>query len=167
MIQNTNLSDAQLKIADYLKTDANIKSFCNEQFNKEVKVYAMDMLRKRIPTAKDAPYIVVFDFAKLEGLHVEFARYTATIVVGVSGDSNKSLATTESGVLFDDTADVCGNFMTLVQQELNVYKNKSRPLARCETSGPGPIEADGSHFAGFLKVQWRIYPTLGGFTEDF
>jgi hypothetical protein len=167
MIQNTDIADAQLRIADYLLTDTNIIDFCNTQFGKAPTVYAMDMRRKFIPTVKDCPYIVVYNFKKLEGMHVDFARYTATIVIGVSGDSNKELAKDDKGVIFDDTSDVCAKFMTLVQGVLNNYNDKTRPLSRCESNGPGPVETDGSHWVGFLNVQWRIFQTLGTNTEEF
>ncbi len=166
MLQNIDISDAQLTVGDYLAADSNIKDFCQTNFGKPPTIYTGEFLRKHLPAAADCPYIVIYGFTKREGLNVQYCRYRCTIAVGVSGKPNAGFVENDTGVKILDAYDVCAKLMTLIQQELNKRMNGTRPLAICESEGPGPITPNGDHWAGVLKCQWHIYQTIGTSTVE-
>ena len=65
----------------------------------------------------------------------------------------------EDGVLMLDIFDVGAKFMTLIETIFNDKTKRNRPLSRCETDGPYPI--DTKHWVGKMELTWRIYQTLG------
>lgn len=166
-IQNANLMDVALKIADYIKENENIKEFVAEQFEKELQVRVGEMLHVQLPTVEDTPYIVLFDWRKREGTHIEFCVYSCNIAIGVGKGARPEFVTDESGVAFLDAYDVSHQLAQLIISEINNRDDKNRPLAVVETKGPYPIEPDGSHWVIVLECSWRIYQTMGFNIEDF
>lgn len=160
-LQNLSIKDAIVSIGVLLKTDAEIRAFCTTRFNKPYpKVMVGDMTRRDIPDGRDAPYIVITDFQKQEGQNIEFCQYEFTIWVGVSADENQISDDYEDVEILDLYA-CCADLMTLIEKVLNDPRNNNRPCSKVNTSGPFPIDPAGNHWVGKLKVNKRIYQTLG------
>lgn len=159
MVNNIDIANALIDIGGYLKANANIKDFCMTQLGKEIKVIAGDTLRRQSPGVNDAPFVALYDFDKREGMDIEWCRYRCKMFVGVQVAGNPDFVEAE-GVYILDAYDVTAKLMNLIITELNKYDGGSRPLSVVETEGPGPIEADGSFWGGFVNCTWRLYNTL-------
>lgn len=188
MLQNLDISDTLIELGKFLKNDSDIQTFCEENFSQELKVFVGDFTRKTIPSVKDCPYIVITDFKKKEGQNIEFCSYGATLFVGVSANEetfvdvdeeetnetsdetndNTEEETNETEETSDETApsvymldvyDVAAKFMTLIENVFNDKNKRYRPLSRCDTDGPYPL--DTKHWTGRMDLVWRIYQTLG------
>ena len=168
MIQNVDMTEAALKVADDIKNSSAIKDFISEQFQaEELKVFVGDMLRVQIPRAEDTPYIVLFDWKKREGIDTEFCKYTCTIAIGVGCGARPEFVESDNGVLLLDAYDVSNKFAQLIIDVINKRKNGDRPLSSVEMEGPYVIDADGGHWGTLLECTWRIYQTMGLEQEDF
>ena len=166
-IQNANLMDIALKIGGYLKNNEHIKEFVAEQFQNELQVRVGEMLHVQLPTVEDTPYIVLYDWRKREGTHIEFCVYSCNIAIGVGKGARPEFIVDDNGVAFLDAYDVSHQFAQLIINELNNRDDKNRPLAVVETKGAFPIEPDGSHWVITLECSWRVYQTMGFNTEEF
>lgn len=155
-LQNLDISDTLISLGDFLKKDADIQEFCGEHFVEPLKVYVGDFVRKTIPTSADCPYIVLTDFKKKEGQNIDFCEYNVVLLVGVSSD--ESMVEVDS-VLMLDVYDVGAKFMTLIESVFNDKTKRYRPLSRCDTDGPYPLDV--KHWVGKMDLTWRIYQTLG------
>ena len=168
MIQNVDLTEASLRVAEDLKNDASIKDFVYEQFKtKNLKVLVGDMLHIQYPRATDTPYIVLVDWEKREGLDVEFCKYTCSIAIGVGCGARPELIDAGNGVLMIDAYDVSSKFAQLIIDVINKRNNGNRPLSSVEMKGPYVIDADGGHWGVLLDCTWRIYQTMGFEQEEF
>lgn len=168
MIQNVDLMDAAEKIASCVKTDNDILEFVYEQFGTNtLNVYVGDMLRTQIPTKKETPYIVFYDWKKREGTDIEFAKYECNVAIGVGCGAREDFVETESGVLFLDAYDVSVKFTQLVIDVINNRDDKNRPLSSVEVSAPVVVDTDGGHWGTILHCTWRIYQTMGFNQEEF
>ena len=156
MLQNLDISDTLLALGSFIKNDNLIQEFCNQHFDNELSVYVGDFARKTIPSAADCPYIVITDFKKKEGQNIEFCDYYATVYIGVTSDES---VVDVDGVLMPDVYDVGAKFMTLLETIFNDKNKRNRPLSRCETDGPYPLDV--RHWVGRMELTWRIYQTLG------
>lgn len=159
-MQNVDGADGLLSIAKYLKDDGAIIDFCKYQFDKELTVAVGDLPRLKIPTVKETPYIVLTDFAKKEGLNIEFNNYKFNLYVGVGSDKVEYVD--DNGILIPDLYDVGSHFMTLIQDELNKRRNYDRPISSLITDGPYPVDPAGKHWAGRMTINLRINTTIGG-----
>lgn len=155
-LQNLDISDTLISLGNFLKNDSAIQEFCGDHFNESLKIYVGDFARKTIPTAADCPYIVITDFAKKEGQNIEFCDYKAVLFVGLSSD--ETLVSVDD-VLMLDVYDLGAKFMTLIEDVFNDKAKRNRPLSRCETVGPYPLDV--KHWVGRMDLTWRIYQTLG------
>ena len=186
MLQNLDISDTLVNLGRFILNDTDIQEFCSENFTEDLSVYVGDFTRKTIPNATDCPYIVLTDFKKKEGQNIEFCEYYVTAFVGMSTDvlveettdetddtENTESETTETeeteeteetvveedGVVMLDIYDVGAKFMTLIESIFNDKNKRNRPLSRCETDGPYPLDV--KHWVGKMELTWRIYQTLG------
>lgn len=167
-IQNADIMDIALKIGGYLKTNPNILDFIKEQFGKEeIQVRVGEMLHVQLPVAEDTPYLVLFDWRKREGIHVEFCVYSCKIAIGVGAGARPNFVVDDNGVMFLDAYDVSHKFAQLIISEINNRDDNNRPLAIVETRGAYPIEPDGSHWNIVLECSWRVYQTMGFNQEEF
>ena len=157
MLQNLDISDTLISLGTFLKNDPAIQEFCESHFSDELTIYVGDFTRKTIPTVKDCPYIVLTDFKKKEGQNIEFCSYGVTAFVGVSADDEVFVEV--DGVIMPDVYDVGAKFMTLIEAVFNDKAKRYRPLSRCETDGPYPLDV--KHWVGKMELTWRIYQTLG------
>ena len=155
-LQNLDISDTLISLGNFLKSDAAIQEFCEDHFNESPKIYVGDFARKTIPTSADCPYIVITDFVKKEGQNIEFCDYKAVLFVGLSSD--ETLVSVDD-ILMLDVYDLGAKFMTLIEDVFNDKTKRNRPLSRCETSGPYPLDV--KHWVGRMDLTWRIYQTLG------
>lgn len=156
-LQNLDISDTLLAIGNFVKNDAAVQEFCENHFENELKIFVGDFARKNIPVAADCPYIVFTDFRKKEGQNIEFCDYYATAFIGVSADDTSYVDV--DGVLMPDIFDVGAKFMSLIETIFNDKTKRNRPLSKCETSGPYPLDV--RHWVGEMRLTWRIYQTLG------
>ena len=161
MLQNLDISNTLIELGNFLKGDSAIQEFCDDNFSQELKVYVGDFTRKTIPSVKDCPYIVITDFKKKEGQNIEFCSYGATLFVGVSANEETfvELENGQDDVYLLDVYDVTAKFMTLIENVFNDKTKRNRPLSRCDTDGPYPL--DTRHWTGRMDLVWRIYQTLG------
>ena len=157
MLQNLDISDTLIQLGKFLKEDADIQEFCNEHFSQELKVFVGDFTRKTIPTVKECPYIVLTDFKKKEGQNIEFCSYGVTAFIGISAD--ETYVDVDGELYMLDVYDVGAKFMTLIEAVFNDKNKRYRPLSRCDTDGPYPL--DTRHWVGHMGLVWRIYQTLG------
>ena len=155
-LQNLDISDTLISLGNFLKEDEAIQEFCEDHFDESLKVYVGDFVRKTIPTSADCPYIVLTDFKKKEGQNIEFCEYQVVLLVGLTSD--EALVNVED-VLMLDVYDVGAKFMTLIEDVFNDKTKRNRPLSRCETDGPYPLDV--KHWVGRMNLTWRIYQTLG------
>ena len=156
MLQNLDVSDTLLSLGEFIKNDNLIKEFCEQHFDNELSIYVGDFTRKTIPSSGDCPYIVLTDFTKKEGQNIEFAEYKTTAFIGVTSDES---VVDVDGILMPDVYDVGAKFMVLLETIFNDKEKRNRPLSRCETSGPYPLDV--KHWVGKMELTWRIYQTLG------
>ena len=156
MLQNLDISDTLLSLGAFIKNDTEVQEFCEQHFDNELSIYVGDFARKTIPSAADCPYIVITDFKKKEGQNIEFCDYYATAYIGVTSDES---VVDVDGVLMPDVYDVGAKFMTLLETIFNDKAKRNRPLSRCETDGPYPLDV--RHWVGKMELTWRIYQTLG------
>lgn len=156
MLQNLDISETLIRLGAFIRDDNDIQEFAEEHFGKALKIFVGDFSRKVIPVVTDCPYIVLTDFKKKEGQHIEFCEYRLTAFIGVSADET---FVDEHGVLMPDVYDVGAKFMTLIETIFNDENKRNRPLARCDTEGPYPL--DTKHWVGRMELTWRIYQTLG------
>ncbi len=156
MLQNLDISETLIQLGVFIRDDHNVQEFIEKQFGKPLKIFVGDFTRKTLPVVADCPYIALTDFKKKEGQHVEFCEYRATAYIGVSADET---FVEEHGILMLDVYDVGAKFMTLIETIFNDKDKRNRPLAKCETEGPYPLDA--KHWAGKMELTWRIYQTLG------
>lgn len=166
-IQNANLMEIALNIGDFIKNNDNINEFVREQFDKELTVAVGEMLQSQIPVTENTPYIVLFDWDKKEGIHVEYCTYSCVIAIGVGKGVRNDFVEDKNGVLFLDAYDVSQQFTQLVISEINNRNDKQRPLSVVATKGTYPIEPDGSHWRTFVECTWRVYQTMGFNQEEF
>ena len=181
MLQNLDISDTLLSLGIFIKKDEAIKEFCTQNFTKDLSVYVGDFTRQTIPSVADSPYIVLTDFSKKEGQNIDFCEYHVTAIVGLSVDVLADYMWTNAtdtrwtgaeycewgsppyisheNVLMLDVFDVGAKFMTLLESIFNDKTKRYRPLSRCETTGPQPLDA--KHWFGMMELTWRIYQTLG------
>ena len=155
-LQNLDISDTLLSLGAFIKNDEAVQEFCGQNFDNELSVYVGDFARKTIPSAADCPYIVITDFKKKEGQNIEFCDYYATAYIGVTSDES---VVDVDGVLMPEVYDVGAKFMTLLESIFNDKTKRNRPLSRCETDGPYPLDV--RHWVGKMELTWRIYQTLG------
>jgi len=157
-LQNLDISDTLIALGSFIKEDSAVQDFVTDSFETgtELKVYVGDFTRKTIPTAADCPYIAITDFRKKEGQNIEFCDYRATLYVGVASDDT---FVEDDDVLMPDVYDLGAKFMTLLETIFNDKTKRNRPLSRCETDGPYPL--DTKHWVGRMELTWRIYQTLG------
>lgn len=168
MIQNVDLMEAAASLADYIKGNAEVNAFIQEQFQTEtLNVFIGDMLHTQIPRAEQTPYIVLFNWEKREGTDIEFAKYTCTIAIGIGCGSRPDFVQTDGGSNVIDAYDVSSKFAQLIINVINNRNNKNRPLSSVEQKGPYVIDADGGHWGTLLDCQWRIYQTMGFNQEEF
>ena len=160
MIQNLDISETVLSICNYLASNSEIASFCQENFQKGVKVIAGEVTRNKIPKKGDAPYIVLYDFKKKEGNNIEWAGYTCVISIGISAQKDEEYIGINNNVYILDAYDVLSKFMNLIEEVL--IKREGDPIATCNSMGPYPESPDGTHWVGFLEAGWRIYQAMGG-----
>lgn len=165
MLLQKNLAEIALQLAHYIDNNTNIKSFCQEQFQKELKIYAGEVLRKTIPSVDETPYLVIRGMEKTEGL-LGYAEYTSTIVVGIGSESNTFFADFSENIKMYDGYDVLGKLVTLIQKELNKRNDGANPLRKCEVNMLGAIEPDGSHWAATMVCTWRMIQTINTATEE-
>lgn len=165
-LQNLDITSTMLHIGVQLKTDKRIIAFCKERFpGKELHVLVGDITRKYIPTYNETPYIIVTDFSKQEGQNIEFCPYEFTLWVGVGKEEPEFIEA--DGVKIMDAFKDCADFMTIIEDVFNDAEINNRPCAKVNTNGPFPIDPAGRHWAGKIKVNKRIYQTLGGnYTEE-
>ena len=156
MLQNLDISDTLVNLGLFIKNDRDIQEFCSQHFDNELSIYVGDFTRKTIPSAADCPYIVITDFKKKEGQNIEFCDYYATAYIGVTSDES---VVDVDGILMPDVYDVGAKFMTLIEAIFNDKTKRNRPLSRCETDGPYPLDV--KHWVGKMELTWRIYQTLG------
>ena len=156
MLQNLDISDTLISLGRFLKNDSAIQEFCDDHFTQELSVYVVDLTRKTILTVNECPYIVLTDFHKKEGQNIEFCEYNVTAFIGISADES---LVDEDGVSMLDVFDVGAKFMTLIETVFNDKTKRNRPLSRCETDGPSPLDV--KHWFGRMELTWRIYQTLG------
>ena len=80
-----------------------------------------------------------------------------------SDETNETNVTEETeeapSVYMLDVYDVGAKFMTLIETVFNDKTKRNRPLSRCDTDGPYPL--DTKHWIGRMDLVWRIYQTLG------
>lgn len=169
MIQNVDLMEAMIKIATLLRTDEKINDFISEQFDaKKLTVFVGEMLHNQMPTVEDTPYVVIFDCKKREGLNIEFARYDCMVAIGVGSGTRPTFVETEYDIKFIDSYDVLNKFTQLIIDVINERDDRNRPLAIAEVVEAGvPIDSDGRHWGALVKLQWRIYQTMGYEQEEF
>lgn len=156
MLQNLDISDTLLSLGTFLKNDAAIQEFCSQHFDNELAIYVGDFTRKTIPSSGNCPYIVLTDFKKREGQNIEFCDYYATAFIGVSSDES---VVDVDGIMMPDVYDVGAKFMTLIEAVFNDKTKRNRPLSKCSTDGPYPLDV--KHWVGKMELAWRIYQTLG------
>lgn len=156
-LQNLDISDTLIELGNFIKNDEAVQEFCENHFAQELKIFVGDFARKHIPVAADCPYIVLNDFRKKEGQNIEFCDYYATAFIGVSADDTEYVDM--DGVLMPDVYDVGAKFMTLIETIFNDKTKRNRPLSRCETLGPYPLDV--RHWVGEMRLTWRVYQTLG------
>ena len=156
MLQNLDISDTLIKLGAFIRDDKDVMEFIEKNFDRQLKLYAGDFTRKIIPTISDCPYVALTDFRKKEGQNIEFCDYQVTAYIGVAADE---AFIEEHGVLMPDVYDVGAKFMTLIEAIFNDKNKRCRPLSRCETEGPYPLDA--KHWVGKMELTWRIYQTLG------
>lgn len=168
MIQNVDLMEAMLHIGRTLRTDTRINDFIYEQFGADkLTIYVGEMIRVQIPTAKETPYIVIYNCRKHEGASVEFARYDCTMAIGVGAGTRPDFVDDE-GIKFIDSYDVINKFTQLIIDVINERDDRRRPLAMVDVVNAGvPIDADGGHWAAIIECSWRIYQTMGYSQEEF
>ena len=168
MLQNLDISDTLVSLGTFLKNDPLVQGFCDENFTSALSIYVGDFTRKSIPTAANCPYIVLTDFQKKEGQNIEFCGYRCTAFIGLSTDAlltedenedDEETVVDEDGILMLDIFDVGAKFMTLIEAVFNDKTKRNRPLSRCNTDGPYPL--DTKHWIGRMELTWRIYQTLG------
>ena len=157
MLQNLDISDTLISLGVFLKNDLLVQDFCDEHFAKGLRVFVGDFTRKTIPNVADCPYIVLTDFKKKEGQNIEFCEYSVTAFVGISADDESVIDA--DGVTMMDVYDVGAKFMTLLEKIFNDKRKRNRPLSRCDTDGPYPLDV--KHWVGKMDMTWRIYQTLG------
>ena len=155
-LQNLDISDTLISLGNFLKNDAAIQEFCEDHFDEPLKIYVGDFVRKTIPSSADCPYIVLTDFKKKEGQNIEFCEYRVVLLVGLTSD--EALIEVDD-LLMLDVYDVGAKFMTLIEDVFNAKTKRNRPLSRCETDGPYPLDV--KHWVGKMDLTWRIYQTLG------
>ena len=155
-LQNLDISDTLISLGNFLKNDAAIQEFCEDHFDEPLKIYVGDFVRKTIPSSADCPYIVLTDFKKKEGQNIEFCEYLVVLLVGLTSD--EALIEVDD-LLMLDVYDVGAKFMTLIEDVFNDKTKRNRPLSRCETDGPYPLDV--KHWVGKMDLTWRIYQTLG------
>lgn len=156
MLQNLDISDSLIKLGAFIRDDHAVQEFMEEQFGKDLKIFVGDFTRKTIPVVADCPYIALTDFKKKEGQNIEFCEYRVTAFIGVSADET---FVEEHGILMPDVYDVGAKFMTLIETIFNDKNKRYRPLSKCDTEGPYPLDA--KHWVGKMELTWRIYQTLG------
>ena len=169
MIQDVDLMDAMLKVATLLRNDERVQEFILDQFSADkLNVFVGEMLHNQMPTVQETPYIVMFDCKKREGLNVEFSRYDCYMAIGIGRGTRPVFVETEDGIKFIDSYDVLNKFTQLIIDVINGRDDGNRPLAITEIIEAGvPIDSDGKHWGALMHLQWRIYPTLGHFQEEF
>lgn len=169
MIQNVDIMEAFLKIARLLKNDEKIKDFITEHFGAEkLNVYVGEMLHRQMPTVEQTPYVTIFDCKKREGTNIEFARYNCVLEIGVGRGARPTFVETDDGIKFIDSYDVLNKFTQLIIDVINERDYRNRPLAIAEVIEAGvPIDTDGRHWGALVKLEWRIYQTLGHNQEEF
>ncbi len=156
MLQNLDISDTLIKLGVFIRNDRAVQEFVEQHFGQSLTVYAGDFTRKIIPTVANCPYVALTDFKKKEGQNIEFCDYTLTAYIGVAADET---FVEDHGILMPDVYDVGAKFMTLIETIFNDREKRDRPLARCQTEGPYPLDA--KHWVGKMELTWRIYQTLG------
>lgn len=160
-MQNTDISDSVLRLAKFIKNDADVVQFCADNFpDKTLTVYAGDMLRRDIPSDSECPYVVLTDFQiEKEGQNIESCDYSFSLYVGVSTDKMEYVE--EDGVLMPDVYDVCAKFMTLLKEIFNDPAKRPRPISKVSSRGPFPVSPSGGHWVGILDITLRIYQAIG------
>lgn len=163
MLTETNLMEGfGMVLAKYLNEDEKIKTFCQEKFGKELKIYVGELLRKTIPTSKDCPYIVITELSKREGTREEVnhkVEYACTMYIGIGAERNKLIE--EDGIIMYEGCKNLGDFMNLVQMELTRRNDGERPFNQVEATIVGSIEPDGSHWGGTLNCRWKMEQFIG------
>lgn len=168
MIQNTDLMEAAIKVAECVKTSSEIKDFILEQFNTDnLNVYIGDMLRNQLPDASKTPYVVFYDWNKREGLDIEFCKYTCSIAIGVGSGARPDFVYSDEDVMFLDAYDVSNKFTQLIIDVINNRNDKQRPLSSVEVKAPVVVDSDGGHWGTIVDCTWRIYQTMGNNQEEF
>lgn len=167
MITNLNLMSVGTEIAEAIKDNATVISFCNEEFGTQPHYFVGELLKKQIPTAEETPYVVVCDLTKVEGVNVEYCEYHCSIIIGVGSDTKSDVVETSDGINTVDIYDVCNAFMQVIINALHERKFTQRPIAKLITRGTYPVESDGTHWASILECNWRVYQTLGLDEQEF
>ena len=155
-IQQLDIAEWLLTIGDYIKKDEKIAAFCTEHFTEELKVQAGELLKSEEPKEEDCPGIQIFGAMKTEGLYQTECEYSCGIGVCISADSTTFKST--GGTVMHNGFDLISKLLTLIQEELNLYK----PMAKVEASVAGVANPSGTFWIAGMDVTWIIEQTLGG-----
>ena len=160
LTQQDLIADFGMKLATYLDDNERVKKFCQDNFQKEPKIYVGEFLRRTIPTSKDCPYIIITELVKREGTRSAvdgYVQYYATLYVGVSSEKGAM----DAGKISIYTGNrLLSEFMEIIEEELNARNYSDRPLDQVEARIMGAIEPDGSHWGGTMECRWKFQQTL-------
>lgn len=154
-LQNEDLTQVAVKIADCIATDSAIEEYCMNNFNKSASVY-VGPPEALLPTEEDTPLIVVNDMSKNEGLK-ESADYSAVIFVGVSVEPSAVL--TEGGAKVLSGHQKVSELLTLIQDALNRYN--CHPPETVEQYLPGLLGESPTLWHGYMAVNWQLDLPIG------
>lgn len=165
-MQNVDFTKMGVALAEHLKADEGIKTFCNDVFGKDVAILVGDPTDSLLPTANDAPYIFLWGFRKAENITTNKpAEYTVNCGLGVNVLDDSE---TESGIVISGNFERLGQFERVVQHALYLYKDGCKPPATVEAEIIGALESDNRHWIANITATWQEPQTLGvGEITDF
>lgn len=138
-------------IVEVIKNDTNINDFCQNKYGKFPVI--LNALPLKSPDASMAPYILIYDSIKNEGLNVYPYLYSFSVGWGVE---NKNVTTNDRVTIYhgQDEADELG-------QLIIECINRRHVIHEVNYETVGPINPNHSHWMGAMDVVWQIEYPMG------
>lgn len=157
-LQNEDLCQIGVKIADHIAADEAIADYCNNHFGKRITVY-VGPPEAALPGTADAPYLFVHDLSKSEGASTNQHKYQCVFAAGI--EISEADAKTDTSVVVFAGQQRLSELMTLIQDALYRYRKGCFPPSYIEQSIPGLPGDNIGHWEGFMVAQWSIETPLG------
>ena len=160
MAQKINMVEMSRKLADYLKGDATLQSYCKEQFNKEAEVVVEYSTAREIPDLETAPWLMIYNAGKEEGLQ-EMATYQCDIAIGISNEMEDRYLVTDNGALVLKAYKHVSDIVDIIQEALNNRNYRKFPPNVFQVNFTGEVDQGGRLWTGIIHCEWEVRQLMG------